>query len=92
MDKGGGGPFPRGAMSQPERKLLTPADLVIDLVLVVGFFIFMYFVVSSHVPSRDPFWIRTWGAVGSSCLTCLFWLAVQMLRVVVRAQRAGSEE
>ena len=78
-------------MSQPKVKLLTPLDLVVDLILVVGFFIFMYFVVSSHVPSRDPHWILIWGAIGSACLTCLFWLAVQMLRVVVRAQYRRPE-
>jgi hypothetical protein len=79
-------------MQQPERKLLTPVDMVVDVVLVVGFFIFMYGAVSSHVPSRDHRMILIWGAAGSACLTCLFWLAVQMLRVVVRAQRAGPQE
>jgi hypothetical protein len=86
MDKAAFRPFVGDVMSQQKMKLLTPVDLVVDLFLVVGFFIFMYHVVSSHVPSRDHHWILIWGAIGSSCLTCLFWLAVQMLRVVVRAQ------
>ena len=73
-------------MAQPKMKLLTPVDMVVDVILVIGFFLFMYWVVSSHVPSRDPHWVLIWGAIGSSCLTCLFWLALQMLRVVVRAQ------
>jgi len=28
-----------------------------------------------------------WGAVSSSCLTAVFWLALQMFRVVLRASR-----
>jgi hypothetical protein len=79
-------------MQTPERKLVTPATLVVDVILVIAFFSFMFWVVASHVPSTDRRMILLWGAVCSSCLTCLFWLALQMLRVVARAQREGSEE
>jgi len=50
----------------------------------------MYSVVSTHVPSRDHRMILLWGGLGSACLTLVFWLALQMLRVVVRAQRAAK--
>ena len=82
------------AMQQQERKLVTPVTLAVDAVLVIAFFAFMYGVVSSHVPSRDHRMILLWGGACSLCLTCLFWLALQMFRVVFRAQRearAGSK-
>jgi hypothetical protein len=79
-------------MQQQQSKLVTPASLAVDAILVIAFFVFMYGVVSSHVPSRDHRMILIWGGACSLCLTCLFWLAVQMLRVVVRAQREGSKE
>lgn len=79
-------------MQQPQNKLVTPASLAVDAVLVIAFFVFMYGVVSTHVPSRDHRMILVWGVACSVCLTCLFWLALQMLRVVVRAQREGSGE
>ena len=77
-------------MAQSE-KLVTPVSLVIDLILVVGFFVFMYFRLKSHVPSNDPQMIQLWGAITSACLTGVFWLALQMFRVVLRAQRAARQ-
>jgi protein-S-isoprenylcysteine O-methyltransferase Ste14 len=79
-------------MAEPEQKLVTRATLAIDVVLVIVFFLFMYTVVSPHVPSNDPDMIRLWGAITTVCLTCLFWLAVQMFRVVIRAQRAARKK
>jgi uncharacterized membrane protein YecN with MAPEG domain len=79
-------------MQQQENKLVTPASLAVDAVLVIAFFVFMYGVVSSHVPSRDHRMVLIWGGACSVCLTCLFWLALQMLRVVVRAQRNPPKE
>jgi len=79
-------------MQQQENKLVTPGSLAADSILVIAFFVFMYGVVSSHVPSRDHRMILIWGGACSLCLTCLFWLALQMLRVVVRAQREASKK
>jgi hypothetical protein len=76
-------------MSQQETKLVTPATLAVDAVLVVAFFLYMYSVVSTHVTSRDPHMILFWGAAGSFCMTLVFWLTIQMFRAVVRAQRSG---
>jgi hypothetical protein len=77
-------------MQQPEKKLVTPLSLAVDAVLVIVFFVYMYTVVSTHVPSKDHRMIMLWGAVGSSCLTVVFWLALQMFRVVAHAQRQAS--
>jgi uncharacterized protein YqgC (DUF456 family) len=80
------------AMAQPEEKHVTPVSLVVDLVLVVLFFVYMFGVLKPHVPSTDPRMIILWGALGASCMTGVFWLALQMFRVVLRAQRAASKK
>lgn len=76
-------------MAQPEstQKFVTPLSLLVDLVLVIAFFAYMFTVLRSHVPSTDPKMITLWAALGSSCMTGVFWLAVQMFRVVFRFQR-----
>ena len=76
-------------MAQPEQKFTSPASLVVDAILVIAFFLFMWWVIASHVPSTDRRMILLWGAIGSSCLTGVFWLCIQMFRVVIRAQREG---
>lgn len=78
-------------MPQPEppseQKLTSPASLVVDAVLVIGFFFFMYSVVSTHVPSHEVKWIHLWGGLTAALFAALFWLALQMFRVVFRFQR-----
>lgn len=80
-----------GGMAPSERKLVTPVSLVVDAILVIGFFVYMFGVLKTHVPSTDPKMIILWGALGSACLTGVFWLAVQMFRVVFAAQRAAKQ-
>jgi hypothetical protein len=75
-----------GRMSQPVKKLTSPASLAIDAVLVIGFFLYMYSVLAPHVPSNDKSMILLWGGLCSACMTGVFWLAIQMFRVVLRAQ------
>lgn len=77
-------------MAQSGQKLVTPVSLAVDAVLVIAFSVYMYSVVSTHVPSNDPKMIFIWGAVTTSCLTVLFWLALQMFRVTLRAQREAN--
>ena len=79
-------------MKQQENKLVTPASLVVDAILVIAFFIYMYSVVSTHVPSKSHRMVLLWGAAGSACLTAVFWLALQMFRVVARADRAAKAQ
>lgn len=78
-------------MAQSEEKFTSPASLLVDLVLVVAFFAFMFGVLKSHVPSTNPRMIALWAAIGTSCLTGVFWLALQMFRVVFRAYRAAQK-
>ncbi len=79
------------AMQQPEKKLVTPFSLAVDAVLVIAFFVYMYGVVSTHVPSKSHRMVLLWGAACSACLTAVFWLSVQMIRVVARHQRELSK-
>lgn len=78
-------------MQQQESKLVTPASLAVDAVLVIAFFIYMYGVVSTHVPSKDHRMVMFWGAAAAACLSLVFWLTVQMFRVVLKVQREGAK-
>lgn len=73
-------------MSQPEAKLVTPVSLVVDAILVLGFFAFMFSILQSHVPSNDPKMVTLWSGLTAACMSGVFWLAVQMFRVVYRGQ------
>ena len=73
-------------MSTPLGKLTSPASLVVDAILVGTFFVILYSLVSSHVPSRDPKMIMFFGAACAACMSGVFWLAIQMFRVVLKAQ------
>ncbi|HZZ56438.1 MAG TPA: hypothetical protein VFE31_01315 [Opitutaceae bacterium] len=74
-------------MEEKPPKLVTPVSLLVDAILVVVFFIYIFSVVRTHVPSNDPADIKLWGALTAVCLTMLFWLALQMFRVVFRFHR-----
>ena len=79
-------------MAQSAEKLVTPVSLVVDLVLVIAFFAFLFSVLKSHVPSTNPKMVTLWAALGTSCLSGVFWLALQMFRVVFRAHRAAGRK
>ena len=76
-------------MAQPEQKFASPATLLVDALLMVAFFVVIYRLVSPHVPSNDPKMIMIWGGLCTACMSGVFWLCIQMFRVVVRAQRAA---
>ena len=76
-------------MAQSE-KLVTPVSLVVDAILVIAFFVYLFTLVRSHVPSHDPKMVYLWGGLASACLTGVFWLALQMFRMVLRAQLAAK--
>jgi len=74
-------------MSSPEKKPFSVVALVIDLILTAIAFVIFYKLVHTHVPSTDPAMIKLWGALTAGCLTGVFWLALQMLKVVYQFQR-----
>jgi hypothetical protein len=78
-------------MSQPNQRLVTPTSLAVDAVLVVAFFSILFSLLRSHVQSHDPLMIAFWAGLTSACLSSVFWLAIQMFRVVYRAQKASKK-
>ena len=80
------------AMAQSDQKNVTPLSLAVDAVLVVLFFVFIYSVVKSHVQSTDPKMIMLWGGLTAACMSGVFWLCIQMFRVVFKAQRAAGKK
>ena len=79
------------SMASPETKHTSPVSLVVDFVLVVAFFAYLFSLIRSHVPSTDPKMITLWSALAALCMTGVFWLCIQMFRVVLRAQRAARK-
>jgi hypothetical protein len=75
-------------MAQPEQKLTSPVSLVVDAILVIAFFLFIYSIVAPHVPTTDAKMTLLWGGLCAACMTGVFWLCIQMFRVVLRAQQA----
>ena len=73
-------------------KLTSPVSLVIDAILVAGFFGFMFSLLKSHVPSNDPKMIFIWAFLSAGCMSGVFWLAIQMFRVVLTAQRLANKQ
>ena len=78
-------------MAQSDNKLVTPVSLVVDAILVIAFFAVIYSLVSGHVPSNNKTNVMIWGGLTSACMSAVFWLAVQMCRVVYRAQKANRQ-
>jgi len=78
------------AQTPPTEKLVTPVSLIVDAILCLGFFAFLFSVLRSHVPSNEASMIALWAGLGSACMTGVFWLALQMFRVVFRAQRQSK--
>lgn len=79
-------------MAQPEQKFTTPVSLLVDAILCIGFFIGLFLWVAPHVPSSDKSMITLWAALTAACMTGVFWLCIQMFRVVLRAQLAAKKK
>jgi F0F1-type ATP synthase assembly protein I len=75
-----------------EQKHVTPVTIVVDLVLVGVFFFFMFGWVKSHVPSSDPKFVFIFGGLTALCVTGVFWMAIQMFRVVVAGEKTLKAE
>ena len=74
-------------MSSPEKKPYSPVSLVIDLVLTGIAFVIFYKLVHMHVPSTDPAMIKLWGGLTAACMAGVFWIALNMFKVVLKFQR-----
>lgn len=75
-----------------EQKHVTPVTIAVDLVLVAIFFYFMFGWVKSHVPNSDPKFVNFFGALTALCVTGVFWMAIQMFRVVLAGEKTLKAE
>ncbi len=85
----------QNASHSPEiklQKLSTPVGMAVDAVLVLGFFGFLFTLLKSHVPSNDPKMIFLWAGLTAACMSGVFWLAIQMFRVVLSAQLLAKKQ
>lgn len=73
-------------------KLVTPASLLVDAVVVGAFWVGAFLLCRSHVPSYSQVTIVAWSALTATCMSGVFWLVLQMFRVVLRAQRAEKKK
>lgn len=73
-------------MSSSEKKPFNVVGLIIDLAFTAVAFVIFYSLVHSHVPSSDPAMIKLWGALTAGCMAGVFWIAMQMLKVVFKFQ------
>lgn len=64
-----------------EKSLFTFRGVIIDLVLSVIFFLLMRKILVPHVPSQDPNAVLIVSSMTSFCMTGVFWIAANMLRV-----------
>ena len=64
-----------------EKPLVSKKGIVVDLFLSLIFFFFMREVLVPHVPSQDPSAILIVSSMTSLCMTGVFWIAANMLRV-----------
>lgn len=78
-------------MSLPEKKPALPLALIVDAVLCLAFFGLLFGILRSHVQSNDARIVAFWAGATATCMTAVFWLAVQMFRVVARAQREAAQ-
>jgi hypothetical protein len=79
-------------MSQPEQKHTSPVSLLVDAVLVALFFTLLFNLVKVHVPSTNPNMITLWSGLTAACMSGVFWLCIQMFRVVLKAQREAAKK
>jgi hypothetical protein len=80
------------AMAPPAEKLVTPVSLVVDAIVCIAFFALIFSLLRIHVPSNDPTMVTLWAGLATSCMTGVFWLAVQMFRVVLRFQLQSTSK
>lgn len=72
----------------PTAQLFPVRRLIVDVILTGGFWLFMAVILRPHVPSDHPFWINVWSAITAFCLSVLFFIALQMFRLVLHDKQA----
>jgi len=81
--------------SEDNRKLVSPLAIVGGLIVTAGFFVYMYGVASNHTPDVPDMWKHIIAAYTSTCLTGVFWLALQGFYVTLvdqmRRKKSGVQ-
>ena len=76
-----------------DKPLVSRTGIIVDLVLSIAFFAFMFWVLMPHVPSYDPNAVYIVAGMTSFCMTGVFWIAANMFRVtLVDYQRRQAEK
>ena len=76
-----------------DKPLVSKTGIVVDLILSIAFFAFMFWVLMPHVPSYDPNAVYIVAGMTSFCMTGVFWIAANMFRVtLVDYQRRQVEK
>ena len=76
-----------------DKPLVSKTGIVVNLILSIAFFAFMFWVLMPHVPSYDPNAVYIVAGMTSFCMTGVFWIAANMFRVtLVDYQRRKVEK
>jgi len=71
---------------------ITPVTIGIDLVVAAVLFVFWFGICKEHVPSTNPLFINLFGALTSISISGVFWIAIQMFRVVLAGEKRIKAE
>ena len=77
-----------------DKPLVSKTGLVVDFLLSIAFFGFMFWVLMPHaMPSSDPTAIYIVAGMTSFCMTGVFWISANMFRVtLVDYQRRNNKQ
>ena len=70
----------------------NPAQIAVDFVLCGLFFALIFYFVRSHVMSENTTMVLIFSVYTTLCVTGVFWIAIQMLRVVISGERILKAE
>jgi hypothetical protein len=79
-------------MSSSATQHVTPLTIVVDLALCGVFFVFLFGWIKNHVHSTEAFYINFFGASTTLCVTGVFWMAIQMFRIVAAGEKTLKAE
>lgn len=66
-----------------DKPLVSKTGIVVDLILSIAFFSYMFWILMPHVPSYDTNTIYFVAGMTSLCMTGVFWIAANMFRVTL---------
>ena len=79
-------------MSNSDPKLVSTKGVIIDLALALVFFACFAIYLRPYVPSyKEPF-VTVFATATAVCLSSVFWLGLNMFRVVLADQRKRARE